>query len=106
MRILLSWRWVCRILSATGISALHAGSDFASLLEKDVQPAPFCDPLQVWSTRDSGTTRHFNAAAFGNGTWVAVGTNLSASTSTNGGVSWTNQTIIAGSFVSLRAVTF
>ena len=106
MRILLSSRWVCCILSALGVSAIHAGSELTPVLEKNVQPAPFCDPLQTWFTRDSGTTRHFNAAAFGNGTWVVVGTNLSVSTSTNGGVSWTNQTIFLGSFPPLRAVAF
>ena len=62
------------------------------------------DPLSMWARRDvPGITNNFNAIAFGNGVFVAVGNNSTVATSVDG-TSWTVAT--AGPYGNLARVRF
>jgi len=61
------------------------------------------DPLDVWHSRNSGVTNAFNADAFGNGTFVVVGSQGTIVTSTDG-VAWTRRT--SGTANDLNSMTF
>ncbi len=78
---------------ATGVSALTgvgaSGGQYVACGSTNIVTSP--DGV-TWTSRTSGTTNSLNCVAYGSGTWVVGGTNLTVLTSPDG-VTWTAQSI-------------
>jgi hypothetical protein len=77
-----------------------------ALVLLSIASQPLCaqHPLALWARRDvAGVTANFRGVAFGNGTFVAVGSSSTVATSADGTI-WSTSTI--GSYGDLLQVRF